>query len=453
MSIPFTRWPEEFARRYREKGYWQDLPLTDILTRHAASDSIAVIDGEWQLSYRELNQAADNLACSLRRQGIKPGETALVQLGNVAELYITFFALLKLGVAPVLALFSHQRSELNAYASQIEPALLIADRQHALFSGDDFLNTFVAEHSSIRVVQLLNDSGEHNLQDAINHPAEDFTATPSPADEVANFQLSGGTTGTPKLIPRTHTLESQPQRIVSTSVTLTGSLLAIDAPVIASGATTPNNRVADDQGFLRQWSKVAKERKLQRLYIGEPSAEAVAAQMPDLILISATGGDSALALYDQLSTIAPTLIINYDDKSWQSLLTQLGEITGHEKQAAERIALFDKQLAAAKEQIKLPPQPVTALVYTAAAHSANLWTPESAQGQMLEQLGFTLAKLPAGLNASQSQGKRHDIIQLGGENLAAGLNGESLFLFAGDQKDADAIYVMRRAINALYLVR
>ncbi|STL42798.1 ferrienterobactin-binding periplasmic protein [Escherichia coli] len=59
---------------------------------------------------------------------------------------------------------------------------------------------------------------------------------------------------------------------------------------------------------------------------------------------------------------------------------------------------------------------------------------------MLEQLGFTLAKLPAGLNASQSQGKRHDIIQLGGENLAAGLNGESLFLFAGDQKDADAIY-------------
>ncbi len=66
-----------------------------------------------------------------------------------------------------------------------------------------------------------------------------------------------------------------------------------------------------------------------------------------------------------------------------------GEITGHEKQAAERIAQFDKQLAAAKEQIKWrPPQPVTAIVYTAAAHSANLWTPESAQGQMLEQLAL-----------------------------------------------------------------
>lgn len=237
----------------------------------------------------------------------------------------------------------------------------------------------------------------------------------------------------------THTLPTKPLRIVSTSVTLTGSLLAIDAPVIASGATTPNNRFADEQGFLRQWGEIARQRNVARLYIGEPNAEAVAAQMPDLILISATGGDSALPLYDQLSTIAPTLIINYDDKSWQALLTQLGEITGHEKEAAARISHFNQQLADVKARMKLPPQPVSALVYTPAAHSANLWTEDSAQGQLMQQLGFTLAPLPANLHASQSQGKRHDIVQLGGENLAAGLNGEALFLFASDQKDADAL--------------
>lgn len=61
MRIPFTRWPDEFARRYREKGYWQDVPLTDILTRHADSDKAAVIEGERAFSYRQLNQAADNL--------------------------------------------------------------------------------------------------------------------------------------------------------------------------------------------------------------------------------------------------------------------------------------------------------------------------------------------------------------------------------------------------------
>ncbi|MDA5161188.1 AMP-binding protein, partial [Klebsiella pneumoniae] len=95
------------------------------------NDAVAIIDGERQISYRQFNQLVDNLACSLQRQGLKRGETALVQLGNVAEFYMTFFALLRIGVAPVNALFNHQRSELNAYAAQIKPALLIADREHA----------------------------------------------------------------------------------------------------------------------------------------------------------------------------------------------------------------------------------------------------------------------------------------------------------------------------------
>ncbi len=200
MTLPFTRWPDEFARRYREKGYWQDLPLTEILTRHADSDALAIIDGERRITYRQFQQCVNNLAAALQAQGIQRGETALVQLGNVAEFYITFFALLQVGVAPVNALFSHQRSELNAYASQIEPALLIADRAHGLFAGDDFLNTFVEQYRSVRVV-LLRGEG---LETAIARPAENFIASPTPADEVAFFQLSGGSTGTPKLIPRTH---------------------------------------------------------------------------------------------------------------------------------------------------------------------------------------------------------------------------------------------------------
>jgi non-ribosomal peptide synthetase component E (peptide arylation enzyme) len=52
MTIPFTRWPDEFATRYREKGYWLDVPMTDILTRHAQSDAVAVIDGERSFTYR-----------------------------------------------------------------------------------------------------------------------------------------------------------------------------------------------------------------------------------------------------------------------------------------------------------------------------------------------------------------------------------------------------------------
>lgn len=235
------------------------------------------------------------------------------------------------------------------------------------------------------------------------------------------------------------TLEHMPRRIVSTSVTLTGTLLAIGAPVIASGATTPNNRVADEQGFLRQWGDVAKQRQLRRLYVGEPDAEAIAAENPDLIIIAATGGDSALRLYEQLAPLAPTLVVNYDDQSWQRLATELGQATGHETQAAEIIHQFDQRAQALKQRMVLPPQPVSALVYQQDGKAANLWTADSPQGQMLRQLGFTVAEPPKTLSAGQSMGQRKDIVQLTGENLASGLNGQTLLLFAGGDAEAQAL--------------
>ncbi|QIC88174.1 (2,3-dihydroxybenzoyl)adenylate synthase [Serratia liquefaciens] len=205
MSIAFTPWPEALARRYRERGYWTDRPLTDIITRQAKNDAIALIDPQRSLSYRQLNQLSDRLAAALLRRDIHSGDTALVQLGNVVEFYVTFFALLKIGVVPVNALFSHQRNELNAYAAQIKPALLIADRQHGLFGNDEFLTTFRAEHPSLRLVALRSEEqGEQSLASWLEEDCGGFVAAPTAADQVAFFQLSGGSTGTPKLIPRTH---------------------------------------------------------------------------------------------------------------------------------------------------------------------------------------------------------------------------------------------------------
>ena len=235
------------------------------------------------------------------------------------------------------------------------------------------------------------------------------------------------------------TLDQAPQRIVSTSVTLTGALLAIDAPVIGSGATTPNNRVADDQGYLRQWGAIAKARHVQRLYIGEANAEAVASQAPDLILISATGGDSALALYDQLSTIAPTLVVNYDDKSWQQLEQILGQATGHEAQAEQLIKAYAARQAQVRKDLVLPPQPVSAFVYNPAARQANVWTRASPQGQMLEQLGFSLASPSPALASSQAMGKRKDILQAGGEHMADALTGQTFLMFAAEPADTQAV--------------
>ncbi|ROH83375.1 Fe2+-enterobactin ABC transporter substrate-binding protein [Lonsdalea populi] len=230
------------------------------------------------------------------------------------------------------------------------------------------------------------------------------------------------------------TLQHPPQRIVSTSVTITGTLLAINAQVIGSGATSRNSTVSDDQGFFIQWGQEARARNVKPLYITEPNAEAIAAASPDLIVIAATGGDSALKLYDQLSAIAPTLVIDYGDKSWQQLAEQLGVATGREKEAHDVVDRFEQRVQAIKQAISLPPQPVSALVYYEDGRGVNIWTRASAQGQLLSELGFQLADLPPGLPTETSQGKRRDIVQISGENMADSLNGKSLLLFSADEK-------------------
>ncbi|CAI2045572.1 Fe2+-enterobactin ABC transporter substrate-binding protein [Serratia ficaria] len=259
---------------------------------------------------------------------------------------------------------------------------------------------------------------------------DDQAGAQTPASDAAN----GGWPRTINSAKGPFTLEKPPLRIVSTSVTLTGTLLAIDAPVIASGATSANSSVSDDQGFFTQWGEVAKRRNVKPLYQVEPNAEAVAAANPDLIVISSTGGDSALKLYDQLSTVAPTLVLNYGDKSWQQLATQLGEITGHEQGAKQAEARFEQRVEQVKQSIALPPQPTSPLVYDDNGREAKLWTPDSAQGKLLTQLSFRLATPPESAKGNTSMGKRQDIIQLSGEKMAEGLNGKTLMLFSADQR-------------------
>jgi 2,3-dihydroxybenzoate-AMP ligase len=222
MSVAFTPWPEDLATRYRDKGYWTGRPLSDMLRVQAAGrpHDTAIVCGGRLISYADLNLRSERLAIALHRRGLRAYDTALVQLPNVAEFYIAFFALLKIGVVPVNALFSHQRYELGQYAALIEPKLLIASRGHALFEDDGFIDALRGSHGSLRHVLLLDDgNGERDLAACCDEDWHDpnamdvvggrierlpMGAGPTPAGEVAFFQLSGGSTGTPKLIPRTH---------------------------------------------------------------------------------------------------------------------------------------------------------------------------------------------------------------------------------------------------------
>jgi iron complex transport system substrate-binding protein len=251
--------------------------------------------------------------------------------------------------------------------------------------------------------------------------------------DLALWQVSQAETGWPRSIQTEQgrlTLTQPPKRIVSTSVTLTGTLLAINAPVIATGGTMANTDVAGEYGFMRQWESVAKQRKLISLYQTEANAEAIVEAKPDLIIISATGGDSARKLYAQLKDIAPTLIIGYDDKSWMQLASIFGQFLGLEEQAQAVITQFEQDVQKTKDMIQLPPQPTTAMVYYQDNTGGNIWTHESAQGQLLTELGFQLAEVPDSVKGDNSMGQRNDIIIATGERFPDAITGQSVLLFA-----------------------
>ena len=227
--------------------------------------------------------------------------------------------------------------------------------------------------------------------------------------------------------PTTITIEQQPKRIVSASVSLTGSLLSIDAPIVASGGGNGESPMfTKDEGFGIQWADKAKEKGVESMWQLQPNVEAILAQNPELVIMSSVGGDQALDLYDQLASDVPVMVIDYSDKSWEDVTTMMGKATGLEKNADEVIKKYEDRVTEVKNSINLPPQPVNIVSMT--PESMNFFTSESAQGRIFTSVGFEVATPPQELIGETSIGRqRSDAVGVVPENFGPALTGETVF--------------------------
>lgn len=237
------------------------------------------------------------------------------------------------------------------------------------------------------------------------------------------------------------TLKARPERIVSTSVTLTGSLLAIDAPVVASGATDPNNGLSDDKGFFLQWSDVAADKGVAQLWeSNSPEVQKVLQHDPDLIVVAKSGADNAMEHIDQLRDIAPVLVIDYGAHSWQEVTTTLAGATGQEDRATAIIEEYGTKLDETREAITVPEGETSALIVSGdGTRGAAALTEVSPQVQLLTDLGFTMAAVPEEVKGDTSMGERNDIVRLSPENVQKGLTGANWVVVAADDKAKEAV--------------
>ncbi|MFT4012317.1 MAG: Fe2+-enterobactin ABC transporter substrate-binding protein [Paracoccus sp. (in: a-proteobacteria)] len=232
------------------------------------------------------------------------------------------------------------------------------------------------------------------------------------------------------------TIPARPVRIVSTSPSLTGILLAIDAPVTAT-ASAIVGPLTDGKGFFSQWASVADQRGVEVLYPNLAfDIEALIVRQPDLVVASSVGGDSALPYLDQLRAQGvPVIVLDYATNGWEELARTLGRATGHEADATRVTQDFAREAAKSKAGLALPPGTASIVSYNFSG-TYSVGKPDSPQARILEALGFSIAGIPEDMKGQIARSADFDFVSH--ENLAAAITGDSVFLLNGTQDNVRA---------------
>ncbi len=198
---PVRGWPEETRRRYRTEGLWTDETFDDFVlgrtSRFADRTALVGVDAhgtEQRRTYAELRTEADDAAARLVAAGVAPGDRVVVAVPNIVEYAAVVLGLFRMGALPVFALPTHREAELGHFCEVADAAALVLCGTDVDAAG---LHAKVAATITVDPPALVDVA--HWATVARTEPP----VAQLGAEDVAFLQLSGGTTGTPKLIPRT----------------------------------------------------------------------------------------------------------------------------------------------------------------------------------------------------------------------------------------------------------
>lgn len=208
-------WPEPAAESYRRAGCWRGEPIGDWFDRSVADNAarIAVVDGERRITYSALGAMVERLALHFAERGVAQGRRVIFQLPNSLECVAAYFACLKTGAIPVATLPAHRHTEIGHMARFTDAYAWLIPSEYRRFDYVAMAAELGDALPAMREVFVMGaraGAGMALLSDLFDDPIEERIAPSTLArlrprsDQVAIFQLSGGSTGLPKVIPRTH---------------------------------------------------------------------------------------------------------------------------------------------------------------------------------------------------------------------------------------------------------
>lgn len=213
--------PKEFADRYYEKRWWLGISLGEMLDRTCDlyPNKEALVAEGVRLTYWQLREWTDRAAIAFLDLGIEKQDRVLLQSPNWAEFVYAYYGLHKIGAIPVMCLPRFSQREIEHFCEITEAKAWIVPLRFEKIDYLPMIEYFRSLPSSLKhilVIDVYEQRGEPIPPGALSfndllkkvdlrkYPKDYLQSFKPDPGEICHLMPTGGTTGLPKLVPRTH---------------------------------------------------------------------------------------------------------------------------------------------------------------------------------------------------------------------------------------------------------